>query len=598
VTRSGSVDFDRRLVELGVQNRRNNRETIRLITDVSGSLSSKWDYSTYATYGTFTQKQINLNEVNFQKAQWALDVESVGGVIQCRNADARADGCVPLNIFGEGSISKEAADYIRYTGHAIQTNEQFTGGGFVRGDLFDNWAGTIKLVAGAEYRWEGKHNIGDPDSEPGGLDGDPLTDDIDQTSLTPVEGIKASYDVWEVFGELDVPLVADMLDLQLAGRYADYSTVGGILSYNAGLVFRPIDGITFRGQYARSQRAPNLTEFFSSPRPDSDDLNDPCDGLQRDGTGLNPPSGPGGTDVNLATVAQNCLAEPGIQAYFADPANAGDPFNAPTSTQGPNAGNQNLKEETADSYTLGVVATPHFLGGLTLAVDYYRISIKDAIDSLSTQDTVDLCYASDDFPNNKFCDVITRNPADGSVDEVINVQENLSSVKVEGIDTTLLYRFEPGFVPGQFDIDLRYSHYFKNETKFVGLGGVVLTSTSLGEIESPRDELRFKLGYRYQDFRIAYTMTYVGGGLDDINKTDPTANDYFHVGGQDYHRIYASYDFGHDDQFRITAGVNNIFNDFGPLLPSGLNYGSSRNIVSNLNDSGGREFYVGLRARY
>lgn len=598
VTRSGSVDFDRRLVELGVQNRRNNRETVRLITDVSGSLSSKWDYSTYATYGTFTQKQANLNELNFQKAQWALDVEMVGGQIQCRNATARAEGCVPLNIFGEGSISPQAADYIRYTAHSTQTNEQFTGGGFVRGDLFDNWAGTIKLVAGAEYRWEGKHNIGDPDGDPGGLDGDPLTDDVELTSHTPVESIKASYDVWEVFGELDVPLVTDMLDLQLAGRYADYSTVGGIFSYNAGLVFRPIDGLTFRGQYARSQRAPNLNEFFSTPRSDSDDLNDPCDGLRPDGTGLNPPSGPGGTDVNLATVAQNCLAEPGIQAYFADPANAGIPFDTPTSTQGPNAGNLNLKEESADSYTLGVVATPGFLRGLTLAVDYYNISIKDAIDSLSTQDTVDLCYASDDYPNNKFCDVITRNSAAGFVEEVINVQENLSRVKVEGVDASLFYNFEPGFIPGRFDVDLRYSHYFKNETKFVGLGGNVLTATSLGEIENPRDELRLKLGYHHQGFRIAYTMTYVGGGLDDINIADPAADNYFHVGGQDYHRIYASYDFGNDDQFRINVGVNNIFNDFGPFLPGGLDHGSSRTIASDLNDSTGREFYVGLRARF
>lgn len=601
VTRSGSVDFDRSLVELGIQRRLNKRETVRFIGDVSGSLSDNWAYELYSTYGKFHQRQINTNEYNHQKAQWALDVENVGGTIRCRNAAARAAGCVPLNIFGEGTVTPEAADYIRYTGNARQTRTQFTAGGFVRGELFDIWAGPVKAVFGVEYRYEGQETFGDPDGDLiGGLDGDPATDDIDQTSLATFPDIKASYRVKEAFGELDVPLWEDRLDLQLAARVANYNTVGTIFSYNAGLVFRPVDGLRFRAQYSRSQRAPNLTEFFSLPRPDADDLIDPCEGLMADGTGIRPPAGVGGSNADLAVVSANCLADPGIQAYFADPANAGNAFDdGDSSTQGPNAGNPNLKEETADTYTFGVVATPRFLPGLTLAVDYYRISIKDAITSIDTQDTVDLCYTAADYPDNKFCDVITRNAANGEIIEVINYQENLNRERVEGIDASLFYKFKPGFFPGRFDVDVRYTHYLTQDVKFTGIGGQQLTSSPLGEIGSPKDELRFKLGYRLGDFRFAYTMTYLGGGIDDlVAAPNPTDDRYYKVKGQDYHRIYASYDFGKSDEFRIYGGVNNLFNEHGPFMPDGLNNGDSRNIVSALNDPAGREFYVGVRARF
>ena len=358
-TRSGSVDFDRRLVELGQQQRLNDRETFRFIGSLSGDLSSRFSYELFATYGTFEQKQINTGEYNHQKAQWALDVENVGGTVQCRNAAARADGCVPLNIFGEGTITQQAADYIRYVGNASQTRTQFTAGGFISGDLFDIWAGPVKAVLGAEYRYEGQETFGDPDGDPiGGLDGDPTTDDFDQTSLATFPSIDVSYKVKEAFAELDIPLIEDKLNLQLAGRIADYNTIGTIYSYNAGIVFNPIEDITFRAQYSRAQRAPNLTEIFSPPRPDSDTLNDPCEGLLPNGSGISTPSSPGGENADVAVIAANCLAEPGVQAFFADPNNI-DPatglpgeFDQDTTTQGPNAGNPNVKEETADTFTV------------------------------------------------------------------------------------------------------------------------------------------------------------------------------------------------------------------------------------------------------
>ena len=70
---------------------------------------------------------------------------------------------------------------------------------------------------------------------------------------------------------------------------------------------------------------------------------------------------------------------------------------------------------------------------------------------------------------------------------------------------------------------------------------------------------------------------------------------YFSIGSQAYHNIYVGYTLRSRPTIRFYAGVNNLFDDLGPFLPSGLDSGNSRNIVSSLNDLDGREFYLGAR---
>ena len=599
-TRSGSVSYDRRLIELGVQSRINNRKTVRMIADLQGSFDNGFDWELYGTYGRFKQKQSNPNEMHYRNIQEALNIVEDGNGVQCANPAARAAGCVPLNLFGEGTVSPEAADYIRYNGYAEQERDQISAGGFVSGDLFSIPTGEVKVAAGVEYRRESQDTDGDPDGDPiGGIDGDPATDDAFVTSLATFPSVKSSYYVYEGYGEIDFPILRDQAFLQASVRVGDYDTVGTITSYNAGLVWTPIEDILFRAQYSRSQRAPNLTELFSPARPDGDDLRDPCDNLEADGTGISRPDGEGGENADLAVVTANCLAEPGIQAFFADPENEGDAFEFDGRVQGPNAGNLDLKEETADTVTAGFVFTPRFIDNFALTADYYRIEIEDAITSVSTQDTVDLCYSAEDFPNNRFCDVITRNTVNGEVVQVVNFQENLNEELVSGVDVTLMYEFDAPLIRGDFDLDVRYSQYFDQEVSFEGIGGVVLTSSPLGEIGDGEEEWRARLRYALGGFRLTYTVVYASGGVDDLdNDPNPGDDRYFEVGGETFHRVFLSYRFGEDNRYRVYGGVNNIGDNHGPFLPSGLDNGSTRNIVSSLNNVVGREFFAGVRVRF
>ncbi len=586
-TRSGSVSWRRRFTELGNDIKENERDTLRTAIGLKGSLQNGWDWTGYATFGKYEQEQTQLNALNYQSVRNALRVESDGnGGFQCTDADARAAGCVPLNLFGEGSITPEMADYIRYTGQLMQERKQTTIAGNMNGDLYELPAGAIKGAFGFDYRKESQTTTGDPDV--GNSAGAP-----EQTSISVIPDIDASFDVIEGFGELDIPLIMDKpgvyaLTAQLAGRVGNYSTIGTIFSYNVGGSYAPTQDVRFRTQYSRSQRAPNITEFFSDKRGDFDSLSDPCDGLNADGTGL--------TGTNAAAFSANCLAEGGIQAFFADPANAGLAFDAGgSSVFGPNAGNNQLQEETANTFTIGAIFTPQALPDFSFIIDYYRIDIDGAIGTISTQDTVDLCYSAANFPNNRFCDVITRDASNGEVAEVVNREENLNSLLAEGIDVTVNYDMDAGSA-GDFDFKLIYTRSLSNERVFEGLNGAELSDFN-GEIGTPKDRFRARAGWNFNDFRFAYTWHYQSGGVDDLTilASDP---DHFDTGSQSYHDIYASYKFENAYGAQVYGGVKNLANEFGPIIPTNLDHGNSRNIISNVNNPIGREFYAGVRVTF
>jgi len=584
-TRVGTVSWARRFTELGLDIKENQRDTLRTALGLKGSFDNGWDWTGYATYGRFTQDQIQLNALNYQSVQNALDIEDDGnGGYQCEDEGARAAGCVPLNLFGEGSITPAMVDYIRYTGHLKQERDQYTVAGNINGDIYDLPAGAVKAVVGFEYRKESQVTVGDPDNI------------LEETSVAVIPDIDASFDVIEGFVEVDIPIVADTagfhdLSLQLAARAGDYSTIGTIFSYNIGGSWSPTPDFRLRAQFSRSQRAPNITDFFSEKRGNFTSFSDPCYGLNPDGSGLDV------SDPHVAAYTANCLSEVGVQAFFADPDNAGLPFDAlDGSLFAPNAGNNQLAEETAETFTVGLVIAPTALPNFSFILDYYRIKVDGAIGLIATQDTVDLCYSAADFPNNRFCDVITRDSSNGEVVEVINRVQNLTSRLVEGIDVTLDYKLETEAIPGDLDLKVIYNHTYKNQQEFEGLNGTELTVFN-GQIKTPKDQFRANLAWNLDNLRMSYTWRYHGGGVDDIDIL-PADEDYFKVDSQSYHDVYVRYKL--DDAYgaEIYGGVRNLLNDFGPFLPTGLDNGSSRNITSIINSTAGREFYAGIRVSF
>lgn len=593
-TNGNGVFWSRRFNEVGDRITTNRRDTLRSWAGFKGDAFDDWNWEASVGYGRFEQTQIRANAINAPRLVQAMNVElGPDSQPRCVDAAARADGCVPVNIFGLGSISAQGADWIRANVRQDLVVEQLTAQAFMTGTLFELPAGPVGAAFGIDFREDKQDLRGDELAQFGGT----------TTNIVPNFG--GSIAAFEGFGEVSVPLVTDkpgarLLSLDLSARVAEYDidNVGTVVSYRAGLQWAPVNDVRFRVQWARAQRAPDLTELFSPPRGDFDTVTDICSGV---------------TPTSTGQIAVNCLAEPGIQALFAQQLADGDPqsFEPGTSTYSPNAGNSTLKEETADTLTAGVVVRPSFLPGLAITVDYYNIKITDAIDSFTNEDLLRLCYdAPQARADNSFCNEIRRNPNDGTISELVQREFNLSALKASGVDVSVDWRFGLDAIGAPGHLTLRYdaNHLLTQKSIFPGLDGPEINDQR-GELISNAFKYRARgsIDYEVGDFRIRWTAKYLGSILDSnqrladfrvLQETLPDAEFPLFLKITDVweHDINVRYDFNLRDKrkVRLFGGVNNLFDRVSPVLPTGTVSGRLTNINTSY-DILGRRFYGGVR---
>ncbi|MGJ3629596.1 TonB-dependent receptor domain-containing protein [Sphingomonas sp. MMS24-JH45] len=155
--------------------------------------------------------------------------------------------------------------------------------------------------------------------------------------------------MWELFGEVNVPLLKDqpfayLLSVGAAGRYSDYWSVGGTRAYQFNAIYAPVEDVSFRGSYGRWVRAPNIAELYRPRTGFTDFISDPC---------FIPNRGRG-TQFREA----NCRAI--ISGLGGDPTTFEQGNNPDQSGQviGSQQGNANLRAEAARTWTAGVVLRP------------------------------------------------------------------------------------------------------------------------------------------------------------------------------------------------------------------------------------------------
>ena len=413
---SKGVKWDRNFAEVGNIITDNTRRTIRSWAGLTGTIfDGEWDWDLSVGFGKFEQQQRRFNELYVANVRNALNVEDDGnGGYQCVDADARADGCVPVNLFGEGSISPEAADYIRANPGINTDIEQVNVLGYIAGDLFEMPAGSVASVFGFEYR----------------KDSQEVSTNVPEGGVTfnYVPDFEGDISVAEVFAEAAFPLLKDAagaknLTAEVSMRLAEYDldNIDLVESYKAGIVWEPIEGYALRANWAKAQRAPTVTEALSPPRGDYDSFDDICDGV---------------TATSVGRADDNCRKDAGIAAAIA----ADGVFEDDNNGYSPNVGNKDLFEETAETVTLGITLAPSFIEGFRAAVDYYDISIEDAITSFGNEDIIEFCYDSslEYGESNPFCSDVSRDP-DGQITGVMQRLYNQDEISTSGYDVAMEY---------------------------------------------------------------------------------------------------------------------------------------------------------------
>ncbi|MFT4654267.1 MAG: iron complex outermembrane receptor protein [Patiriisocius sp.] len=601
-----SVSWDRRFFEVGNIITDNDRETIRSWLGFQGTaFEGDWDWDVSVGYGKFKQRQTRLNELDVIKTSQALDAEFAadGTTIQCADADARAAGCVPLNIFGVGSITPEAADWIRATPKISTDITQVSFLGYIAGDLFEMPAGPVATVFGVEYRKDTQKLRTNDEQRFGGV------------TFNVVPSFDGDLEVMEVFGEAAIPLLvnqpfAKSLTAETSLRIAEYSFEGvdTMASYKLGVAWQPADGYLIRANYARAQRAPNITEALSPARGDFDSFDDICEDV---------------TATSTEAGHASCRLEPGIAATIA----ADGIFEDDNNSYSPNAGNPLLFEETAETYTFGITMAPAFLGNFSVAIDYYDITVDDAIGTIGNEDILRNCYESSVAfgSGNSFCNDIRRDD-DGQLIEILQREFNLSEIATRGYDITVLYSYDLGeYGSLRFKADM--SHVIEHSQSFVGNDGLEVVNNK-GQLSTGIFDNRAagSVSWRKDNWRVRWSTRFKSSVVDDHDRVEdfqerfadnqllidagdpdailnPEVPLYLFYGSYTTHNLSASYKWEIDNKgtdLRLSGGINNVFDDQGPFVPNtGDNVESGRgNFDSEYGGGTGRFVYIGAELTF
>lgn len=556
------------------------RQTWRVAAGLRGDVG-RFNWETSFVYGHLND--FNASEdIDNNRYRNALNAVRVGpgnvvGVdIVCADAAARAEGCIPLNLFGFNTADPRAAAYVQAVVPKSEevTNEQYVFSGSITGPLFTLPAGDVGIALGAEYRRESTFNDLDILTNTGGNSGNLIPD------------LQGKFDVWEVFGEVNIPLLADRpffdyLGLIGAARYSDYSTVGGVFSWNAGAEWAPVPDIRFRGVYAVANRAPNISELFSAPSETFAAVSDPCNGT----TATN----------DLGGLGAECRAIPGVAAAIT--ANGVFEYTL-ADLQGINGfvgGNPNLQEETAETFTVGAVITPSFIPGLALTVDYYDIQIEGAIATLGRNNSIQRCLETD---LDVFCDNVIRDATTGFVTTVNGQLINVASFESRGVDVGIRYSTGVGIAADdRFQFSGNYTYLIDTTTQTDPTEDAVDSAGTFGRTSSTHS-FSARGTYTVSDVSFSWQTNFLSGG--PYNRKFVNANPAVVALNNipDYATHDAQLAFNVEEGLRFFFNVDNVF-DKKPYYLPGAQFGTPTGLETSADfDVIGRRFTAGARLRF
>ncbi len=285
-------------------------------------------------------------------------------------------GCIATTSVGDCSPSSQAAiDAITFEMRRFsRTTLALADFKMSRTDLFELPAGPVGVAFGAEFRRETQY-----DDRDANLDGtNTFTDAVsgavslsnvaavspnpDTRGRRTVSGAFLEFAVPVVSPEMNIPLVHSF-DVQIAGRFEEYSDFGSVAKPKIALAWDVFDGLRFRGSYSQGFRAPNLEQ------------------------------------VNATQYAR--LAS-GTDYYRCQPALlAGTIASMAQCTQSASvsllvAGNPDLKPEESTNQSIGLVFQPRFLpeawGDFTFTVDRWSIEQEQIVGLLGAQAALTLDY--------------------------------------------------------------------------------------------------------------------------------------------------------------------------------------------------------------
>ncbi len=578
---AGSTFFrmNRNNNDLGTRDEFDRRDTYRIVGGFEGTFNDDWKYDVSVNYGELrTRSRFSNTRIESRFFNSVDAVRNGAGQIVCRinQVTVTDPGCVPVNLFGNGSPSQEAINYFTATSSRKGKATEFDVSANLVGDssqLFELPGGPVRFALGGEYRRETASYAYDELVKSGDTFFNAIPD------FNP-----PAFAVKEAYGELELPLLrdftlADELTVSGAARVADYKgSTGTVWAWNAGGIYAPVRDIKFRVNYSRAVRAPTLGDLYSSPSQNFDLLDDPCDANFINNGRANRPA--------------NCAAAGLPAGFINDVARAG-------STEFTSGGNPNLTEEKSRSLTYGVILQPRFLPGFTATVDYYDIKISRVISSVDAQTILDACYDAASL-DNQFCQLINPRQANGYFARPALLQStvNFAGERAKGIDFDVAYNRRLGAdTKAAFRV---VGTYVRTRTDYPYLDNPQQPDRIKGELGDPIWNVNASVDLTHKNVTLGYQLRYIGRqSVTDWESTHTTAGvaplDPYYADVQYYPRVFyhaIRTSFNVNQQFTLYGGIDNLTDKKPPygLLGNGEN--------DAIYDNIGRFMYVGASVKF
>jgi len=447
-------------------------------------------------------------------------------------------------------------------------------------NLFDLPGGPIGLAVGGEVRRETQHDDRDPrvDGSIGFTDsvsGIRYASDLVGTSQTPdteghriVASAYAELAIPVISPEMGIPLVRH-IELQVAGRFEHYSDIGSVAKPKIAGAWDVLDGLRLRGSWSQGFKAPNLEQINATVVSRSN------------------------TRVDYVRCEADLRA--GRITSFA---NCGENF----STLAQRSGNPNLKPETSDEWSVGVVLEPHFLptrfGRLTGTVDLWHIRQKGIVGVFGEGNALILDYL--DRINGTTNPNVVRAAATADevaafagtgltpVGQVLYVKDqymNLLPQTSSGIDFGLNWTLNDTSI-GNFSLDLNAAllrKFYRDPSAEIA---ELLTARAAGVINAgtiitgggdlirqggrPRWRGSAALTWSYKQLQIGAYSQYTGS-VDDTDLADSSG--YYLESSQITGNLYVQFTIPDPRkmEYRLRLGVRNIADTAPPLSAAGYN---------------------------
>jgi iron complex outermembrane recepter protein len=272
-----------------------------------------------------------------------------------------------------------------------------------------------------------------------------------------------------------------------------------------------------------------------------------------------------------------------------------------------------LGPEQGKSFDYGFVYDPHWIPGLSLSVDLWRVYLNNEISRVFAQNVLNLCYNANGGP---FCALIDRTPSGLSQGQINFVREpkgNLGRLDAKGADLAIRYRLpETGF--GNFAVNFQttYLDRFADDPT-PGLAGDFVQeyaghystgASALPYANFSRWKALMTLNWNLGPWSAAWTAKYISNykvGYANVAANESACQSNsppgceLHYGASVYHNVTAGYNI-EPINTRIDVGIDNLSDKQPAIIYQ--NNTLNGNVDANTFDTIGRFYWARVTVKF